>query len=573
MKLRTKLLMMAFFPCMLHAPGADAQTARDLSGRIAFSTDGNIAGKNDIASIPLSIALLDKVGQTKKIVYVDYANRYWNKLFPVEYNAYKSTMEKTFVRFDLDKDKLYDVSKAKEEATLALVKEINKSTVTNPLRVILTGPAEHLCDAVKRSDKKARQNVLVYTYADKDNNMRSGPGACNMDELSKLKPTTVKFVNYPVSSFKLKGEYSEVAWLKNSKDDAINWIYKRLAEINPKEASLFDAGITWALLMNDTAPTLWKLGNFFKANELVTPDIAQPTPGTPTKDIRTLKKVLADSCYQRVWNPREADMGVGKWSAQRRTGSTNDPSFDQRASYVEKGPDGLPSVQFIAYHDKNNALLDFRRINAAPSMPKKGMEEARFMVSYYLPSSYQFFASGRLAAGMYITDPNNPGTCMGGGCPPEQQTGSSVRINFDRDETINSIRPMVYSYHLNRTSPVISWIAPAGDGKTKLTRKFGQGPTVSEPMPKNEWFTMILDVKLNDAGVANGSARLLVYNELGKLVTAASLDKAMYRTNPNWKIMGPYLTEKYNNDLGPGPKTQSMYARNYGIFNKVANCE
>lgn len=573
MKLGAKLLMMAFLPCMLHAPSANAQTARDLSGRIAFSTDGNVAGKNDVASIPLSIALLDKVGQTDKIVYVDYANRYWNKLFLAEYNAYKSTMEKTFVRFDLDKDKLYDVSKAKEEATLALVKEINKSTVKDPLRVILTGPAEHLCDAVKRSNVKARQNVIVYTYAEKDNNMRSGAGACTIADLATLKPATVKFVNYPESTFKLKGSYSEVAWLKNSKDDAINWIYKRLAAISPTEASLFDSGITWALLMNDPSPTLWKLGNFFKAHELVTPILPEKPTGFPSKDVRTLKKVLADSCYQRIWNPREADMGVGKWSPQRKGGSTNDPSFDQRASYVEKGPDGLPAVQFISYHDKNNALIDFRRSNADPYMPKKGMEEARFMVSYYLPSNYQFFASGRLAAGMYITDPDNPGTCMGGGCPPALQTGSSVRINFSRDSSINSFRPMLYSYHLNRNSPVIKWIAPMGDGKTELVRQFGIGPTVPLAMPKNEWFTMILDVKLNDAGVANGSARLLVYNELGKLVTAAQLDNAMYRTNPNWKIMGPYLTEKYNNDLGPGPKTQSMYARNYGIFKKLANCE
>lgn len=119
---------------------------------------------------------------------------------------------------------------------------------------------------------------------------------------------------------------------------------------------------------------------------------------------------------------------------------------------------------------------------------------------------------------------------------------------------------MVYSYHLNRTSPVNkSWISPTGNGKTQLIRQFGQGPTVPEPMPKNEWFTMILDLKLNEVGKADGSARLLVYNEQGKLMTFAQLDNAVYRTNPNWKIMGPYLTEKYNNQLGPGPNTTTSH--------------
>lgn len=301
---------------------------------------------------------------------------------------------------------------------------------------------------------------------------------------------------------------------------------------------------------------------------------AQTSARRPTGssgDVSTLAKVIGDTCYQRLWNPLESDMGRGKWSAQRKAGSTTDPIFDQRASFERDAPGGVPAVRFTAYGDKDNALIDFRRSNAAPYMPRNGMEEARFMVSYYLPSNYEFFASGRLAAGMYITDPNNPGTCMGGGCLPSLQTGSSVRINFDRDERINGIRPMIYSYHLDRTSPVVSWKSPMGNG-APIIRQFGQGPTVPYAMPKNKWFTMILDIKLNDVGKANGKTRILVYNNDGKLMTHTQLTDVVYRTNPKWKIMGPYLTEKYNNGLGPGPKTQSMFARNFGIFKKLDNC-
>lgn len=75
------LLATAILLCGTHVD-AHAQTARDLSGRIVFSTDGNVLGKNDISSTPLALALLDKAGQTNKIVYVDYANRYWNGFPP-----------------------------------------------------------------------------------------------------------------------------------------------------------------------------------------------------------------------------------------------------------------------------------------------------------------------------------------------------------------------------------------------------------------------------------------------------------------------------------------------------------
>lgn len=289
-------------------------------------------------------------------------------VFPQAYNDYKSTMEKAFTRFDLDKEKLFDVKQSKETATRALTAEINKSSVKNPLRVFLNGPAEHLCDAVKRSDSKARENVIVYTYGIKNINMQSGKGACNMTELLKLKPTTVKHVNFAEGSFKLTGKYTDVAWFKNSQDDAINWIYKRLPYANPDVADLTDAGTIWAVLMNDPSPSLQKYGNFFEANAHITPALPQPSTGMPAKDVRTLKKVLADQCYARVWNSRESEMGRDKWSAQRASGSTHDPAFDQRAFYNANGPKGVPAAQIMSYGDKKAAVfLHYKQVAQSAS--------------------------------------------------------------------------------------------------------------------------------------------------------------------------------------------------------------
>lgn len=565
MKIGFPLWIMALILCLFHTGIAHAQTAKQISGRIALSTDGNIAESSDMAGVPLAIALLHKTKQSQKIVYVDYANHYWNNISTKSYKDYQSALSLTFTAFKLDTDILFDISKQRAAAAAALAGEINKSTASNPLNIFLNGPAAHLCDAVKKSNAKARPFVIVYTHGRADAET-SASGSCDMADLVKIKPATVKHIAYPAFG-SLMAKYSEFQWLKNNTDKNVSWIYDQLPKISTSQGNVRDGGSVLALLTNDTSPTPAKFAAFFKsdASKPVDPDPVTPPLPPVSGD---LGKVLADSCYTRIWNPANSTMGADSWSYQRAAGSTHAEStgLDKRASYITEGPGGMDAVRFVSYGNYWNSLLDYKKGNAKGSMPAAGMETARFVVRYHVDKNYENYVAGRLAAGLIIGDPNGRITGMSGGTVPEKQQGSSVRVNFSR-----SLQPKLYSYNLNRNTPRFFWQSKL-EGVASGERQFGFSPSTNVSMPKGEWITLVLDVDLNDVGKTNGSSNLAIYNAAGKLMGSVQINNAEYRKDPKWKIVGPYMTEKYD-DLSPGPKTQYMYARNFEIYNKKSNCQ
>lgn len=568
---RIPLFMLALMPCMISAAqSATPYAVQTIKGRIAFSTDGNMSGNSDLMSTPLAIALLKKANQSNKIVYIDTANHYWANSSTSTYSAYKNLLNQTVAHYGLDADIVYDVSDERSAAKNALVKEINKSTSANPLNVFLNGPADHLCAAVKMANVDARAHVTVYTHGRADAELTVN-GSCNMAELLKVKPKTVKHVAYPAFG-SLLAPSAQFTWLSNSEDTYLKKI-RSGPGISVTSGNIRDAGSVFATLTGDRAPTPAKFAALFgnapsepgKPADPVDPD---PIPVTPPLASGDLATVLSDSCYNRIWNPANSSMGIDKWAYQRAGGATHAEStgFDKRASYVTNAPGGVDAVRFVSYGDKWNSLLDYKKGNAKSFMPAAGMESARFVASYHIPSSYDVYRAGRLPVGFIIGDPNGKITGMSGGTVPEKQQGSSVRINFSK-----SLSLMIYSYHLNRKSERFFWTSPlAGGGSGE--RQFGTGPRTPNPLPKGEWATMVLDVTLNEVGKTNGTSRLRLYNSQGKLFSSALLENAQFRKDSKWKITGPYMTEKYDN-LAPGPKTQYMYARNFNIYNKSSNCQ
>ncbi len=544
---------------------AEAQTVQQIPGRIAFSTDGNIAGKGDAVGTPLSIALLHKTQRSSlsKIVYIDYANHYWNGAQGEMYNNYRAALTQAASRYDLNSNILFDVSRNKANATRALVTEINRSTASNPLHVFLNGPADHLCDAVKKSNADARRYVTVYTHGRSDSELRVG-GSCNMEDLMKVKPTTVRRVAY--DPFSLTSKYSDFTWLRDNPDRNVSWIYDQLAKVNRSEGDIRDAGSVWGLVMQDSNPSIAKFASFFGRNTSTPVEPTNPVePTRPTPVVSALSTLLADRCYTTAWNPTEQALINDKWSILRATGSTHDTSYDMRASYVANGPENQKALKFVAYKDKRQSLVDYRKTVAAS-------DAARLVFSFYLPKNFQAFSSGRLAAGVQITDPDNRGTGIGGGVLPERQNGSSIRINHTSSKNTNEMTPMLYSYHLDRKSPrVVS--EPDWEGKQPKVSMFGEGARLTSPIPKGEWVTMVIDVTLNDVGRNNGSSYLYLFNAAGKLVSESSFKNVIYRNDAKWKIIGPYFTEKFNNPDPTGTgKDESMYTKGYALLTKRPDC-
>lgn len=234
---------------------------------------------------------------------------------------------------------------------------------------------------------------------------------------------------------------------------------------------------------------------------------------------------------------------------------------------MEKGPGGLKALKFVSYGDKYNSLLNYFH-----KIPNMAADAGRFVMNFYIDKNYEPYTTGRLAGGIHIADPaSTKANCLGGGCLPENQKGSSVRLQYVYSRANGTLSPNTYAYHLNRTTQRIT-STPKLIGQKATTVMWGQGKTGKIPFPKGEWVTMVLDVKLNDINTINGSTNLMIFNNQGKLVESILHENMEFRRTANWKILGPYFTEKFNN-YNPGPKTQAMYTNGYAIYARTPGCK
>jgi hypothetical protein len=262
------------------------------------------------------------------------------------------------------------------------------------------------------------------------------------------------------------------------------------------------------------------------------------------------------ACLVTAWAPDVSELcGPKGWGVLRDVHATHDPEFDHRLSCTEEAPGGGAALDVVAWGDKANSLLDYRR-----QVPGMGADAARMTAQIYVADDYELWSAGRLLLGLRIGDPVRPGKGIGGNIAPEKQTGSSVRVNFAAKG--DRLVPKLLGYYLDRQTKAAkhrsNWT-----GKTKMAT-FGENTRVSGAIPKGEWVTLVLDVVLNDVGQSNGSATLTVLDASGQVLGSGTRDNAVFRNDASWKIIGPYMTEKYNKS-GPAPKTQHMFYRDYAI--------
>lgn len=259
-----------------------------------------------------------------------------------------------------------------------------------------------------------------------------------------------------------------------------------------------------------------------------------------------------------VWVPSESSLCNATWGIARSRQANHRAELDDRLSCRGKGPANAGTVlDFVVHHGKYSSLMSYQK-------PVSGMalDSARIETYLYIPADYQYWNSGRFALGLRIGDPAKPGNCMSGGCPPDEQTGSSVRVNYTQKDNMTFV-PLIYSYHLNR--PGKAQVTQTQFGGVKRVH-YGNNTHLDKAIPRGQWVKMVLKVTLNDVGKDNGSAKLSVYDLKGNLITSNTVTKAVFRKDKKWKIIGPIMTEKFNLSKPP-PKTQHMYYRDYRILN------
>lgn len=275
---------------------------------------------------------------------------------------------------------------------------------------------------------------------------------------------------------------------------------------------------------------------------------------------------------ETVWKPAiDSLCGENGMGYQRSIYATHPAKYDQRNRCLE-APDGKSkALQMRTFRGLYNSLMDYNR-----AIDGLAATHVKFSVQMYMDPNFEYFTGGRLPIGIKIGPVGVNTNCIGGGCPPEKQDGSSVRVNYNSETSKDGVRRLVlkaYSYHMNRNTPRKNFDNPWGPDRPPVSSMFGDNFPLNGTIPYGRWVTVKLEVKLNrighDDGYINFEASWVGPN--GKITRTGGATGLRYRDaedSPKWKIVGVYLTDKFNTQE-PAPASQSMYFRGY----KMTTCE
>lgn len=272
-------------------------------------------------------------------------------------------------------------------------------------------------------------------------------------------------------------------------------------------------------------------------------------------------------CYKTFLTMANADHCSNKYyyNALRDEKATHPVANDDRMSCVS-GFSGK-TKQVIQYIQRKGEYVSL--MNHYKPLPGLAADVGTIKADVFIPANYVIWTGGRLALGLRIGDPANPGACNSGGCPISEQNGSSIRLQYGGGDGKGNVKLQLYSYHLNRNTPTVGYDTVWEVDNSHDVAQFGQGAFTDKFVPKGQWVSVVMKVTLNtfnSAGkpLANGSSELQMFNAAGQLVGTAKFVNAVYRSSPKWKIIGPFLNDKTTQHTAP-PVTQSTYISDYVI--------
>jgi hypothetical protein len=277
MKTLAPLLCVLALGCGL-APGVEAATQQGSSGpydgstfrgRILISADGNLNDEDDWGAFPVAIAILDAMGLKGRLVHAHFNNILWanDERFEAEMRTSALGAQQ---RYGLPAGIFYDVQDAarRSAAIQSIRDEINRSTSTDPLYMILTGPMDLAYQGIVQSDPAKRRYVVCISH----NNWNDGYGNGDPAQHDKrdVIPTGITWVQIrdgnPLLAFggtpgstSTAANWAKVDWMKNSSQANLRWVHSRLVAEGRVDVS--DATVTYFLVSGDETCDLPKLQN------------------------------------------------------------------------------------------------------------------------------------------------------------------------------------------------------------------------------------------------------------------------------------------------------------------------
>lgn len=171
---------LTFLVLFLVSVGVFAQNNKALwqgKGRIAISSDGNEHDDDDWSATPMSLAMLHAAGLGDKLALYTYSDHVWGSsqryTLKSGMSAYDHMKESALVgqaMFGFKNTRFICAVDNAEVAYNALRDEINQSSETNPLIIVLAGPMQVIGEAINRSNKELLKYVTILSHSDWNEN-------------------------------------------------------------------------------------------------------------------------------------------------------------------------------------------------------------------------------------------------------------------------------------------------------------------------------------------------------------------------------------------------------------------
>ncbi|UZO81215.1 carbohydrate-binding protein [Aquimarina sp. ERC-38] len=291
--------------------GSDAYAQIPFSkGRIAISSDGNAHDKDDWAASAASLMMLAKAGLQDKLALYTYSDHIWLNNSP-GLQEMDASIKGARNRWGFKKTKFIEAINNQEAAFNGVRDEVNKSSASNPLFIIIGGPTEVVARGLQRAQADKRKFVTLISHSDwnEGHSDHKNPGQWDYhrgttwpEMKAQFKgPNSPKFIdlrdqngpnqaNFGFNTNGLANKWSYWSWMLNHKDESIRWVYKRMQATGKPDMS--DAGMTWFLIKNDENGNQVKLKDFIGkgiTGGSVDPD-PDPDPEPPTDNCVAIEK-------------------------------------------------------------------------------------------------------------------------------------------------------------------------------------------------------------------------------------------------------------------------------------------
>ena len=274
---------------------------------------------------------------------------------------------------------------------------------------------------------------------------------------------------------------------------------------------------------------------------------AAPEAGAPVRGADEGEPPAFEGCVP-AWSPpirTFCDFAFPLGRGNLHEYDLSDPRMDRVS--CGPGPDGRTAMIVKQFAGAEVSLMSIGRHEFPQAM--KEARVARLSAEFYIPSSYRWTYAGRLPVGI------NVGPWTSGGKTGEDQSGSSIRLHVWPD---NGGTFGIYSYNFDRTS--------RGANDRGVEKPWGQGVAkVRQRLPRDEWFTVVLEIALDAPGADRDAASIYIYRADGTLLGWGTSGKRLTyrRAGDEIGFTGAIFDDKINSTKARAAADQQYYVRNW----------